>query len=118
MKIMSDGEALKMRPCIDGGFVLYRFLAVLESAPSRRTARGKEFSLSEPLATSTNWNGDQMEHEICQECYGNGYVVVADLDETFGGVHPVGTRLYKNCSTCESQGTLPGEAPPRELSNE
>ena len=55
--------------------------------------------------------GTKMEHEICQECYGNGYVVAADLDETFGGVHPVGTRLYKNCSTCDSQGTIPGEAP-------
>jgi len=56
-KIMSDGDergsgwkAPKIRPCIDGGFVLYRFLAVRASAPLHRKARGKEFSLSEPLA--------------------------------------------------------------------
>ena len=101
-----------MRPCIDGGFVLYRFLAVLESAPSRRTARGKEFSLPNPWLPPQTGTGTKMEHEICQECYGNGYVVDTLGKQIFG------TQLYKNCSTCDSQGTLPGEAPPRELSNE
>jgi len=48
-----------------------------------------------------------MEQEICQECHGNGYVVVKDMSESAG----FKSRLYDNCGTCDSQGTVPGEAP-------
>ena len=49
-----------------------------------------------------------MEQEICQECYGNGYVVaVEDMLRSADS----GNRLYKDCSACDSQGTIPGEEP-------
>jgi len=49
-----------------------------------------------------------MEQEICRECYGNGYVVaVEDMLRSAD----FGNRLYKDCDTCDSQGTIPGEAP-------
>jgi len=49
-----------------------------------------------------------MEQEICQECYGNGYVVaVEDMLRSADFEN----RLYKDCSACDSQGTIPGEEP-------
>ena len=49
-----------------------------------------------------------MEQEICRECYGNGYVVaVEDMLRSADS----GNRLYKDCSACDSQGTIPGEEP-------
>ena len=47
-----------------------------------------------------------MEHEICQECYGNGYVV--DVEDMLGK-RIFGTRLYNDCDDCDSQGTVPGK---------